>query len=60
MAGADEADRCDEKVVEVESLVRRVLRLDNDAIKVLQDDSNIWKEKIISLIFTNDSTYRYL
>ena len=47
MAGADEADGCNEKVVEVESLVRRVLRLDNDAIKVLQDHSNIWKQKMI-------------
>ena len=47
MAGADETDGGDKKVVEVESLVRLILWLDNDAIKVLQDHSNIWKQKMI-------------
>lgn len=60
MAGADQTDRGDEKIVEVESLVRLVLRLDYYPIKVLQDHGNIWEKKIISLISTNDSSYQYL
>ena len=57
MAGADQTDRGDEKIVEVESLVRLVLRLDYHTIKVLQDHSNIWNKKSISLIFVMDDSH---
>ena len=60
MAGADQTDRGDEKVVEVEPLVRLVLGLDYYPIKVLQDHGNIWEKKIISQISTDDSSYQYL
>ena len=56
MAGADQTDRGDEKIVEVESLVRLVLRLDYYPIKVLQDHGNIWNKKSISLIFIMDDS----
>ena len=56
MAGADQTDRGDEKIVEVEPLVRLVLRLDYHPIKVLQDHGNIWNKKSISLIFIMDDS----
>ena len=56
MAGADQTDRGDEKVVEVEPLVRLVLRLDYHTVKVLQDHGNIWNKKSISLIFIMDDS----
>ena len=58
MAGADETDGGDKKVVEVESLVRLVLGLGYHPIKGLQDHGNIWNKKSISLIFiVDDSPY---
>ena len=51
MAGADETDGGEKKVVEVESMVRLVLRLDYHPVKVLQDHGNIWEKERISLVF---------